>query len=95
MTTYEFRCRTCGRFDAAFPIGTAPGQLGCPECAAPSVKLIGTPAIGRAANGYSRAIERSAASADSPQVVTGSIPGSPRRSTPVTRHPLHARLPRP
>jgi len=94
MTMYLFRCRSCGPFDAAFPIGTAPSRVDCPQCAAAGDRVFTAPRIGRSANGYSRAIERSVASADHPEVVT-TLPGSPRRPTPNTRNPLHAKLPRP
>jgi len=92
---YVFRCNTCGPFDAAFPIGTAPAAAGCPVCTATSPKLITAPRISHGATGYSRAIEQSMASADRPAVVNGSLPGSARRPVPVTRNPLHAKLPRP
>ena len=95
MTMYVFRCKGCGPFEAAYPIGTAPAAAGCPICAATSAKVITSPRIGRSASGYSRAIERTRASADRPPVVTGSLPGSARRPAPVTRNPLHAKLPRP
>lgn len=94
MTMYVFRCRSCGPFDAAFPIGSAPAKVGCPQCSSEGDRVFSAPRIGRSANGYSRAIERSAASADRPEVVT-SLPGAARRPTPITRNPLHAKLPRP
>jgi hypothetical protein len=92
---YVFRCNTCGPFDAAFPIGTAPAAAGCPVCSDDSPKLITAPRIGHGGTAYSRAIEQSMASADRPAVVNGSLPGSARRPVPVTRNPLHAKLPRP
>ena len=92
---YAFRCNECGLFDEAFPIGTAPAAAPCPACAAASAKVITAPRIGRGATGYSRAIEQTEASADRPPVLTGSLPGSARRPVPVTRNPLHAKLPRP
>ncbi|MET0865561.1 MAG: FmdB family zinc ribbon protein [Nakamurella sp.] len=95
MTTYVFRCNGCGSFDAAFPIGTAPSSAACPSCAAASPKVITAPRIARGATGYSRAIEQTMATADRPAVVTGALPGAARRPTPITRNPLHAKLPRP
>jgi len=95
MTMYVFRCAGCGPFEASFPIGTAPEQLSCPECSRAGVKLITAPRIGHGANGYSRALDRAAASADRPQVINGPLPGQARRPTPVTRNPLHSKLPRP
>jgi putative FmdB family regulatory protein len=95
MTMYVFRCNNCGPFDAAFPIGAAPAAAACPACAKTSAKVITAPRVGRGASGYSRAVEQTMASADRPPVVTGSLPGSARRPVPITRNPLHARLPRP
>ncbi|MET0964870.1 MAG: FmdB family zinc ribbon protein [Nakamurella sp.] len=95
MTMYVFRCNDCGPFDAAFPIGTAPSAAACPACAAASAKVITAPRVGRGATGYSRAVEQTMASAHRPQVVSGSLPGSVRRPVPITRNPLHAKLPRP
>jgi putative FmdB family regulatory protein len=95
MTMYAFRCATCGGFDAVYPIGTAPNSTACPACAAPSPKVITAPRIGRGPTAYSRAIDRTMASADRPSVVSGALPGSVRKRVPVTRNPLHAKLPRP
>jgi len=95
MTMYVFRCADCGPFDGSFPIGTAPTSMRCPECSAASNKLITAPRIGHGANGYSRALDRAAGSADRPQVVNGVTPGSARKPTPITRNPLHNKLPRP
>ena len=95
MTMYAFRCTDCGSFDSPYPIGTAPAATACPSCGATSPKLITAPRIGRGATGYRRAIEQTLASADQPAVVTGGLPGTARRSTPLTRNPLHATLPRP
>lgn len=95
MTMYVFRCADCGPFDASFPMGTAPSQMRCPGCSATSVKLITAPRIGHGANGYGRAMDQAAASADRPQVVNGALPGTARRPPPVTRNPLHSKLPRP
>ncbi|WP_420122819.1 FmdB family zinc ribbon protein [Nakamurella sp.] len=94
MTTYAFRCQECGPYDARFPIGTAPDRASCPECGGSSVRLITAPGIGRGSDPYRRAVERTTASADAPQVVS-SVPGSGRRAPAVTTHPLHRRLPRP
>ena len=95
MAVYMFRCQSCGTFDASFPIGTAPARSACPDCAAPGTRVITAPLIGHGANGYRAAIDRAAASADSPPVITGRIPGSPPAAPSITRNRLHAKLPRP
>jgi putative FmdB family regulatory protein len=94
MTTYAFRCRDCGPFDARYPVGTAPDRSTCPECAGPSMRLITAPGISGGRNPYRSAVERSKASADAPQVVS-SLPKSGRRPVPVSSNPLHRKLPRP
>ena len=76
-------------------LATAPDRLACPDCAAQAVRRISAPRLNHGTNGYGRAIERAAASADRPQVVKGAIPGMAGRPTQLTRNPLHAKLPRP
>lgn len=95
MAMYVFGCKDCGLFESGHPIGTAPAVLACPSCAAPSPKRITAPRVGRGTTPYGRAIEHTMASADRPGVVNGALPGTARRPTPVTRNPLHAKLPRP
>ena len=95
MAVYMFRCQSCGTFDAAFPIGTAPARSACPDCAAPGTRVITAPLIGHGANGYAR---RSTVRRPAPtgrRSITGRIPGSPPAAPSITRNPLHAKLPRP
>lgn len=94
MTTYTFRCRECGPFDARFPIGTAPDRSSCPGCGGSSSRMITAPGIAGGRNPYRSAVERTMATADAPQVVS-SLPGAVRRPQPVTSNPLHRKLPRP
>jgi len=95
VTLYSYRCQLCGSFDAGFPIGTAPDRVGCPVCSQACARMITAPGIGHGSSGYRDAIERAEASAESPGVVSGPLPGNPRKPVVVTRNPLHAKLPRP
>ncbi len=94
MTTYVFRCQDCGPHEGRYPIGTAPDRLSCPDCGASSTRMITAPGIGGGHSPYRSAVERTMASADAPQIVSA-LPGAARRPTPVTRNPLHRKLPRP
>ena len=94
MTTYAYRCRDCGPFDARFPIGTAPDRLACPDCAGRCARVITAPGISVGGNPYRGAVERTMASADTPQVVS-SLPSAARRPVPTSVNPLHRKLPRP
>lgn len=94
MTMYVFRCQDCGPHEGRYPIGTAPNRLSCPDCGEPSTRVITAPGIGRGGDPYRRAVERTMASVDAPQVVS-SLPGTNRRPAPVTTDPRHRALPRP
>ncbi len=93
MATYQYRCPDHGDIDVALPIGTAPAQRPCPDCAAAMARVFAPPMIGRASRAHLAAIDRSERTRDTPDVVSAPPPG-PRR-TPVTRNPKHAKLPRP
>lgn len=95
MPSYQFRCPgDCPDFSVSYPMADVPRHDACPECATPSRRLIGAPALGIGATPAMRLHDRTRASADSPQVVSA-LPGTGRRATPVTSNPLHRRLPRP
>lgn len=94
MTMYVYACPSCARFEAPFPMGTAPEHLTCPRCGSPASRRFTTPNLGLADRGRMALIDRTSATADAPPVVT-SVPGAPRRRTSVTTDPRHARLPRP
>lgn len=97
MPIYEFRCSSAHRFEVTLPMSRRDGAQDCPDCGAPAARLIAAPALGRLGSPAARLLESTQASAHSPGVVDA-VPGtgaSPRRGTPVTRDPRHARLPRP
>lgn len=94
MTTYTYRCPDCGPFDAQHALGTAPSEQGCPHCPARARRIITAPRLSLGDGRARRLLDATAATADTPAVVTG-LPGRSRKPTPITRNPLHAKLPRP
>ncbi len=94
MPTYGYRCSPCGAFDVVRPMADASGGAQCPRCGQPATRVFGTPGLRSLDPGMRRALDASAYSAENPSVTTG-VPGRSRRSTPVTRDPRHAKLPRP
>ncbi len=94
MPTYVFRCDAGCQFDAFYTMAEVPRQAPCAQCGAAAVRIVTTPHLGRSGTSAYRAIEQSERTAHAPEVTT-SIPSAPRKSTPVTTNPLHARLPRP
>lgn len=96
MPVYRFRCRTCGAFDADHPMATVPDEGPCPSCGAASRRIITAPALSRSGSTAMRLIDATAATADTPAVVTGPAPGQgPARPRPVSRDPRHQKLPKP
>ncbi|WP_067813319.1 FmdB family zinc ribbon protein [Nocardia inohanensis] len=92
MPLYEFRCRDCGSFDRSFSMAAVPDLTECPGCAAASRRQVGGGAFVRPGSAAARLIEATRRTASEPAVV-----GAPkgRVSAPVTRNPLHRKLPRP
>ncbi|MEV6069208.1 zinc ribbon domain-containing protein [Nocardia sp. NPDC052001] len=92
MPLYEFRCRDCGSFDRSFSMAAVPEVANCPECAGDSRRQVGGGAFVRPGSAATRLIDATARTASEPAVV-----GAPagRSSAPVTRNPLHRKLPRP
>jgi len=94
MPTYRYRCVDCGGFDLLRPMSEATEPTLCPGCREPARRLFGIRTAGSVEPGVRAAMDASARSADSPQVVN-SVPGRSRRATRITTDPRHARLPRP
>jgi putative FmdB family regulatory protein len=94
MPTYRYDCAQCGGFDLLRPMSEATEPPLCPGCREPARRVFGFRTAGFVEPRFRAAMDASARSADSPQVVN-SVPGRSRRATRLTTDPRHARLPRP
>lgn len=96
MPLYEFRCRSCGPFDAVHTMADVPQDAPCPRCGGRARRAVAAPALGRGAGAAMRLLDATARTAAEPGVVTGAPPGRRRaRGTPVSADPVHRTLPRP
>ena len=94
MPTYEFRCDSCGPFDAVFSMSTVPQATAC-RCGASARRGITAPRLGSGASGAMRLLDATKATAERPAVV-GAPAGRPRTTgAAAPSDPRHARLPRP
>ena len=95
MPSYSFRCVAGCRFDALFSMAEVPGEMACRECGGLARRAITAPHLSGSGSAAFGLVDRAARSAHEPPVVSG-LPGAdPGRRQPVTRNPLHAKLPRP
>ncbi|MFI6040630.1 FmdB family zinc ribbon protein [Nocardia sp. NPDC051321] len=92
MPLYWFHCRACGGFDLTFAMADVPVAAPCPDCASNSKRQFGVAALIRPGSAATRLIDATERTASEPSVVAAP---PPRRSVPVTRNPLHHKLPRP
>jgi putative FmdB family regulatory protein len=93
MVRYEYRCPTCGAWEAAMPMGAAQQALACPECGQMSARRWSAPSLNRMDPGSAGMRLREEASRDAPAVTTAVPPKAVRR--PRSTDPRQARLPRP
>lgn len=94
MVTYVYRCAQDGSFELRASMGQAPPRATCPACEDEAPRAFVAPRLGSGRGDLVRAIDRTEASADRPEVVTR-LPVAGRRGVPITSNPLHRRLPRP
>ncbi|GAC48535.1 putative regulatory protein [Gordonia aichiensis NBRC 108223] len=95
MPTYVFRCsQACDDVEQVHSMTAVPDDITCPRCAQRARRIVTAARLGVGDSDAMRVHDATAATADRPAVVS-SVPGSARRSTPVTTNPLHRRLPRP
>ncbi|GAA4117298.1 FmdB family zinc ribbon protein [Enteractinococcus coprophilus] len=97
MPLYDYRCPEGDIFEAFFSMHDKPDTATCPSCGQSASSLM--PAIGpsKLNSAQMRLLDATRATAETPEVVH-SISGArskKRPSTPVTRNPLHQKLPRP
>ncbi|WP_308196980.1 FmdB family zinc ribbon protein [Rhodococcus sp. CH91] len=96
MPLYEFRCDECGPFDVSLPMSEVSAAAPCPSCAQPARRALTPPRLGRGGSTAARLHDATARTASEPGLVSGALPGAPRRpSRPVTTDPRHRSLPRP
>lgn len=93
MPIYEFRCTQCGDFEATHPMSTTPKNQPCPVCGGDARKLFSATNLSTLNSSRARAIDRTARTAETPDVVNG--PVGRGRPTPTTKDPRHLKLPRP
>ncbi|MBL1076646.1 zinc ribbon domain-containing protein [Nocardia sp. 2] len=91
MPRYDFRCRDCGDFDGFHPLATVPDAVACPTCAQPARRRPGGGALLHGGTTAMRLLDSTARTASEPAVVAAPPPGARR---PVSRNPLHRKLPR-
>jgi putative FmdB family regulatory protein len=93
MATYLYRCAEHGCLEVSLPMGSAPSQCACPHCGGVAARVFTAPRLSRGSAAHRALLDRTAASADSPAVVSAPPP-APR---PATRphNPALARLTRP
>lgn len=95
MPNYSYQCVEGCRFEALFSMADVPAETACRNCGAVAQRLITAPHLSAAGSAAYGLIDRAASSAHEPAVVSGPPARGPGRAQPVTRNPLHAKLPRP
>jgi putative FmdB family regulatory protein len=93
MSTYPYRCVTCGPFDVRRPIGEALPEEPCRTCEGRAKRIFTVPMLNRTPIALARALRAQEASAHQPRVV-GELPATRRRSV-APADPRHAQLPKP
>ncbi|WP_087013375.1 FmdB family zinc ribbon protein [Leucobacter sp. 7(1)] len=95
MPNYRYTCAEGCQFDALFSMSEVPAQLDCRSCGASARRTITAPFLSAAGSSAYGLMDRAAATAHEPAVVSNLPSRGPGQATPVTRNPLHAKLPRP
>lgn len=95
MPIYEFRCATGHEHELLLPMSAADRTAPCPTCGEDSRRLISSPKLSRLGTPAGRAISAAEQSRSAPTVVDSLPSTGARRTTPTTRNPAHAKLPRP
>lgn len=95
MPNYSFRCAEGCAFDAMYSMSEVPRNITCKRCGAAATRAITAPHLSAAGSSTYDLIERSAQSAHEPQTVDRLPARGATARQPVSRNPLHARLPKP
>ncbi|KZS66193.1 hypothetical protein A4G27_25870 [Mycobacterium kansasii] len=75
-------------------MASVPDGADCPQCACPARRIPAVPMVGIGRTAAMQLHDRTRATADAPQVVSGLPPARRSRSN-ITMNPLHRALPRP
>jgi putative FmdB family regulatory protein len=94
VPTYAFRCAACGDFDAVFPMTAVPARLDCRACGEAARRIFSAPHLGAGGSTAMKLLDATTRTASEPTIVE-SPPGRRNSPRPVSRNPLHAKLPRP
>jgi putative FmdB family regulatory protein len=96
MALYEYGCEHDGRFEARYPLGTAPASAACPACGTDARRVFSSPMLLTQPRELVAAIDHAEKTRESPDVVT-SLPPAPahRRQPMAPLTPALRRLPRP
>jgi hypothetical protein len=94
MATFLYRCPADGILEMRWPVGTAPSQVSCPECAGDARRVYTPPLVSGGSSPAMALIDRTERTRDEPEVVTSMPPHghAPRRTE---LNPAWQRLPRP
>lgn len=93
MAMYQYRCRTCGLWDSALPMGSAPAAQPCPRCGAEAPRAYTAPNLACTSTPLAEALTRAEKSRDKPEVVT-ELPPRRRSSRPGPPPHLLKKLPK-
>ncbi|MET9325954.1 FmdB family zinc ribbon protein [Tsukamurella sp. NPDC003166] len=94
MPTYEFRCSSCGPFDAVYSMREVPEATAC-RCGAPARRGITAPRLGSGASRAMKLLDATKATAEKPAVVSAPTGRTRGGGGGAPSNPRHAGLPRP
>ncbi|NKY18206.1 FmdB family zinc ribbon protein [Tsukamurella spumae] len=94
MPTYEFRCSSCGPFDAVFSMREVPESTEC-RCGSPARRGITAPRLGSGASAAMKLLDATRATAENPAVVSAPTGRARGGGGGAPSNPRHAALPRP
>lgn len=92
MANYTYRCAEHGPAEYAFPVGSAPQHVDCPDCGTPAKRVYRSPMLSAADRDRMGLIDSTKASADRPEVVTSIPRGGRLNSKPTPSAPPDPRL---
>jgi len=92
MANYTYRCGEHGPATTAYPVGTAPQQIDCPDCGAPAKRVYSAPMLSAVDQNRMNLIDSTHATADTPEVVSSIPRGGRINSKPTPMAPPDPRL---